>query len=162
MPLPPRVCPECREEYVHSTLVCVHCDVALVHADEVGSDAVDELPPISELHCVRAASVGWALGLSERLGEAGIPHRVEAASEGEEGRERRPGRNLPYGVYVRSEDLAAASEIDLRTLREEIPDLPEGFEMAEGAEDACPACGEPVDVGAPECPGCGLALGGEE
>ena len=30
MLLPSKICPECREEYVHAASVCVHCDAPLV------------------------------------------------------------------------------------------------------------------------------------
>jgi hypothetical protein len=159
MILPPKMCPECREEYMHSAELCVHCDVPLVHADHA-EEAASSLPPASELCCVRAASVGWATGLSERLRDAGIAHRIQAVGDDadSDGSVARPGQNLPYGVYVQQEDLAAATEIDLSHLSSEIPDLPEGYEIEESTEGACPACGDPVDATASECPGCGLAL----
>ena len=56
MPLPPKLCPQCREEYVHTATTCVHCEVPLVLEGELSpQDAGDDLPPISELICVRAA-----------------------------------------------------------------------------------------------------------
>lgn len=160
MPMPPKLCPECGEEYVHAASVCAHCDVPLVLEGEAPEAArVGELPPISELVCVRASSAGWAMGLSERLVEAGIPHRVQAASaEADEGGQRRPGSNLPYGVFVRSEDEPAATEIDLAYTEHQIPDLPEDFAATAIDSDQCPACGEAILETASECPGCGLAL----
>lgn len=158
--LPPKVCPECREEYLHSAERCVHCDVALVLPDDA-EEAASTLPPAAELHCVRAASVGWAMALSDRLREAGIAHRIQAVGDDSDGdgSARRPGQNLPYGVYVLEADLRAATEIDTSHMSSQIPDLPEGFEIDRGeVDDACPACGDPVDVDAAECPGCGLAL----
>lgn len=160
MPMPPKVCPECREEYVHAASVCVHCDVALVlEGDLPDADRAAELPPISELICVRASSVGWAMGLSERLVEAGIPHRVQAAgAEDDEGSQGKPGANLPFGVFVRPEDEAAASEIDLAHTEHQIPGIPEGFDPVSVSTDHCPACGDAILETATECPGCGLAL----
>jgi hypothetical protein len=158
--MPPKVCPECGEEYVHAASVCVHCDVPLVLEGEAPDAAqIAELPPIAELICVRASSVGWAMGLSERLVEAGIPHRVQAASaDDDEGGQRRPGANLPFGVFVRPEDEAAASEIDLAHTEHEIPGIPEDFDPSATDTDQCPACGDPILETATECPGCGLAL----
>ena len=136
----------------------MHCDVPLTSADMI-SERSDELPPISELHCIRAASASWATGLYELLSDGGIPHRIQAAGDDRAGSVRRPGHELPYGVYVRAEDLAAASAIDARHMASEIPDLPEGFDLdGSGIEGACPACGEPVAADAPECGSCGLAL----
>jgi hypothetical protein len=42
-------------------------------------------------------------------------------------------------------------------VRSQIPDVPEDW-AAEAGEGRCPACGEPADLAAPECPGCGLAF----
>jgi hypothetical protein len=157
MALPPRVCPVCAEEYVHSALRCVHCDVALVHAEEAPAQAAQDLPPAAELTPIRIASAGWALALSELLVAEGIAHRVElvsdAAAEG-----RRPSGPGPYGVYVRAGDAARARAIDAGYVAREIPDLPDGWEDAEAEDEGCPACGAAVAAGAAECPDCGLAL----
>ena len=97
-------CPECRAEYLASATVCADCDVALVSEAALERAAADDLPPESELHCVRASALGWARRLSDLLAEAGISHRIEAAQDDDDGSVRRPGANLPYGVYVRGED----------------------------------------------------------
>lgn len=160
MIMPPKICPECREEYVHVASVCIHCDVPLVLASEapVGS-ATEELPPASELVCVRASSVGWAMSLSEHLVEAGIPHRIQAAtSDDDDGTERKPGQNLPYGVFVLAEHEEAATQIDLTHTGHQIPDIPKDFGQSEISADDCPACGQSILPTATECPGCGLAL----
>jgi len=160
MIMPPKICPECGEEYVHTASICIHCDVALVLEGDVPVGSASEaLPPASELICVRAASVGWAMSLSEHLLEAGIPHRIQAAtSEDDEGSERKPGHNLPYGVFVRAEHEAAAAQIDRAHTGAQIPDIPEDFGQTEISADDCPACGESILPTATECPGCGLAL----
>jgi hypothetical protein len=158
--LPPKLCPECGEEYLHTAERCVHCDVALVQPDQVETTETPDLPPIGELTCVRAASVGWATSLSDRLREAGIPHRIEAVGGEGMGSAQRPGHQVPYGVYVQNEDFAAAAEIDRIHMASQIPDIPDDFEEgAELGDDACPACGEPLPPDAPECAGCGLVLG---
>jgi hypothetical protein len=157
MPLPPKLCPECGEEYVHSAVRCVHCDVDLVHAEEMPErDVGAELPPPAELTAIRVASAGWALALSERLVEAGIPHRIEEVAEetGDAG-SRAAG---PYGVYVRAADAARARALDGEQLAREIPDLPEDWEAAPEGE-GCPACGAALPEAAAECPDCGLSLG---
>lgn len=159
--MPPKYCPDCRDEYIHSATVCADCDVPLVFAGELGADGSDELPPISELVCIRASSVGWAKALSEKLAEAGIPHRIQAAgAEDGEGGQQRPGENLPYGVYVLEEDVEDAAEIDLEHTNSEIPDIPEDFASAlsDGDDPTCPACGDLIDATTDECPGCGLAI----
>jgi len=137
--------------------------VQLVHPEELEVREAETMPPIAELTCVRAASVGWVRALSGCLSEAGIPHRIDALrgeDEGDESVQRRPNYRLPYGVYVRSEDAERASEVDASYMRSQIPDLPDGHEATGGAGDAesCPACGEGVTLDTTECPSCGLAL----
>jgi len=161
MVLPPKVCPACREEYVHAASICSHCNLPLVLEGEVTpiESSTEEMPPVSELVCVRASSVGWAMSLSELLAEAGIPHRIQAAtSDADEGEARKPGQNLPYGVFVRAEHEAAATRIDLAHTERQIPDIPDDFGQSEISSDACPACGEAIEPAATECPDCGLTL----
>jgi len=160
MPKPPKVCPECGEEYLHTASVCVHCDVPLVlEGDRPAPHVAEELPPASELVCVRAASVGWAMSLSEHLVEAGIPHRIQATeSEEDDGSRRKPGQNLPYGVFVLAEHAETAAQIDLAHTGRQIPDIPEDFGQSEISADNCPACGEAISPTATECAECGLAL----
>jgi len=144
--LPPKICPECGEEYLHSTSTCVHCDVPLVlDGEQPEGREGEELPPISELVCVRAASMGWATGLSEKLAEAGIPHRIQAASDDDDdGGQRRPGHNLPFGIFVLPKHSAAATEIDVEYTGSQIPDIPENFDSGGETGDACPACGDSI------------------
>jgi hypothetical protein len=153
-------CPECGEEYLATALECADCGVALggLAATRAAAPAsADELPAISELVCVRAAALAIAQSLSQHLSEAGISHRIEAVhDDNEDGSLRRPGANLPYGVYVRERDTEAAMAVDRAFMRTIIPDLPE--EQAAGPEGGCPACGTPVASDARECPDCGLAL----
>jgi hypothetical protein len=162
------VCPQCEAEYLASAIECVECGVALVHPEQLATAEVEELPPASELTCIRAASVAWTRALSERLSDAGIPHRVEAMREGadddDDSVRKRPNFRLPCGVYVRPGDSERAARIDADFMRSQIPDLPEGHEISGGGEDAeaCPACGERVSFDTTECPSCGLMLSVEE
>jgi hypothetical protein len=154
--LPPKVCPECREEYLHSASECAHCEVPLVLEGEVPDAPVAaELPPASELECVRVAAIGWVLALSDVLSAAGITHRVEIANP-DPGSEA-AGPQTPYGVFVRAEDHTAAARIDADFMRAQIPDSPGDADFAV-EEGQCPACGEALDASAPECPACGIAL----
>ncbi len=146
--LPAKVCPRCREEYLRTAESCSDCEVPLVFADQLGREE-PELPEVAQLEAVRFASASWAVRLSERLVEAGIPHRVAEVAGQKTG---------AYGIFVRSEDLEAAREVDASHLAREMPDLP--AEAAEpGSEvEGCPACGADAPPDADECPGCGLAL----
>ena len=51
-----------------------------------------------------------------------------------------------------------AREVDAEVLREQMPDIPDGFDPGALDTDRCPACQEPVPEGANECGACGLAL----
>ena len=159
MALPPKVCPDCGEEYVHSALTCVHCEVALVHEEEVPTAGAQDLPPVGELTPIRVASAGWALALSELLVAEGIAHRVDVVSEDAAAAGRRAAGPGPYGVYVLEADVARARAIDAEHLEREIPDLPDDWEDAAVEGEGCPACGACVAEDAAECPDCGLALG---
>jgi hypothetical protein len=118
---------------------------------------VDELPPVAELACLRAATLAFVQGLSAQLAQAGISHRIEASSEeGEQVAPRRPGANLPYGIYVRHADVAVALEVDRDYMRQMIPDLAHAPEST--GDEACPACGTPLAPDAAECSDCGLTL----
>ncbi len=155
MTLPPKHCPECGEEYVHSVLVCADCGVALVLAGE--PLAARELPPASELRRVRTATLSWGRGFSTRLAAAGIAHRVELEPDPDGSITASRGERL-CGVFVRDEDVAEAARLDTEHLRSQIPDVPEDLDLAARGEGLCPACGEPADLAAAECAGCGLAF----
>ena len=60
--VPPVYCPECRSEYLGTATQCSECGVALVTEGALGDAGAPELPPVSELVCVRAASVGCSTG----------------------------------------------------------------------------------------------------
>lgn len=152
-------CPRCESEFLASATECAECGVALVA--DLTAVVHDQMPPVSELSCVRAASMGWAQGLSERLAEAGISHRIEAVrdeTDDDEQLREQPNALLPYGVWVLETDLERARGIDDEFLRGQIPDLPTDGPDVAAAEDCCPACGDEVPENVGECPGCGLVI----
>jgi hypothetical protein len=135
-------CPECESEFLASASECADCGVALVPDLAAAAREASALPPVSELSLVRAASVGWAQGLSERLADAGISHRIQAVGDDDDETLReRPNALLPFGVWVLEADLERARSIDDEFLRGQIPDLPEeGPDPSlEAADDQCPA-----------------------
>jgi hypothetical protein len=156
-----KVCPACRGEYTPTTERCVDCDVALVHAEELGpEEEVEELPPVSELVCVRVAPVAWVRALSEGLQERGVPHRVEGArvDDAPEGKSAAVFGNVSlFGLWVLEEDHAAAEELDAGLVGRLIPD--EAPPLTEDEEESCPACGTALAADTVECPDCGLAFG---
>ena len=158
--LPPRRCPECGEEYVHTVAVCPDCGVALVLEGEsipAPSAPVDDLPPASELVRVRTATLGWAYSFSDLLAEEGVPHRIEAEDDGVKVAGARREEQV-CSVYVLPEDRERAAQLDAQHLRTQIPDVPEDRGDIVPAEDRCPACGERADLDAAECASCGLAF----
>ncbi|HEY8155577.1 MAG TPA: hypothetical protein VII72_15730 [Myxococcota bacterium] len=156
MTLPPRYCPECREEYVHSVLVCADCGVTLVLAGE-SLPVREELPPTSDLLRVRTATLAWARSFSDLLAEAGIAHRVELEDDSVQVTGVPADAQL-CSVFVLPEERDAAARLDAQHLRSQIPDVPEDFAVGAAEDGLCPACGEPADLAAPECASCGLAF----
>ncbi len=160
MELPPKLCPQCGEEYLHTVATCVDCGVALVAEGELPRAAATEpgraLPPTAELVALRSADPAWIRILSEALQAEGVPHRVALGQAGSRGR---PGSCT---LLVLPEDAERAARVDAEVARAQIPDLPEDASPRWVESDACPACGSPLDVGASECGGCGLVFGSQE
>ena len=158
-----KVCPSCREEYTLMMEQCVHCDVALVFPNEIPPDDVgslDDFPPAGELIYLRVAPLAWIRALSEALEEAGVPHRVEPGRVADPPEGQQPGTfgNVDlFGLYVRTEDEARAREVDSSIAVRVLPEEPE--DLAEGEDDACPACGATLAADVATCPDCGLGLG---
>jgi len=156
------VCPECRAEHTRTATRCADCDVALVTPDRIADEeaAVAEFPPASELDCVRVAPLPWIRALSQGLEEGGVAHRVEPAREDDapEGQDAGvfDGAQL-FGLYVESENAAATREFDRAIAAQLLPEA--APPLADGEEESCPACGEPLAHDAVECGDCGLRLG---
>jgi len=149
MALPPKICPRCGEEYVHTTSTCAHCEVPLVLEGDLSLEregAGEPLPPSSELVCVRTAGAAWALRLSERLAADEVPHRVEPVAE----------PRGAFGIYVREADVEAAAAADREHLAREMPDLPSEHDLAPADDEGCPACGAALAADATACDDCGL------
>ncbi len=145
-----RRCPECEFEHRESALVCPNCGTVLFGQGETAAED-DGLPPLEDLLLLRVAHVGWAQSLSAMLQAGGVPHRIAAENAGS-------GDHLRFGVFVRAEDREAALRADAHVLREQLPDLPDGFDPGAVQEGGCPACGAPVGTDERECSECGLAL----
>ena len=157
-----RYCPVCRSEYTLRATRCIDCDVDLVEEGELAAleQEVESFPPASELECVRVAPIAWIRALSEALQEDGLPHRVEPATAENAPEGQRPdvfGDVQLFGLYVRSADASPAGEIDGSIAGRLIPE--EAPALAEGEEEACPACGTALTADSAECPDCGLRFG---
>lgn len=156
------ICPECREEHTRAATHCSDCHVALVTPDAMAAIEVEiaDLPPASELDCVRVAPLAWVRALSQGLEQIGIPHRIEAANEQDapEGQDATifDGARL-FGLYVQGEDVAAARKLDGSIVAQILPDA--APPLAEGEEESCPACGTSLAADEVECGECGLRLG---
>jgi hypothetical protein len=157
-----KLCPACHEEYTLVASRCADCGVDLVHGDELAleEDELEAFPPASELECVRVAPLPWIRALSEALQQGGVVHRVEPASADDAPEGQRPevfGDVQLFGLYVRSEDAPTAREFDDSIAAQVLPE--EAPALAEGEEEACPACGTALAADVTECPDCGLRLG---
>ena len=146
---PPKICPECREEFVHTALRCADCDVDLVM--ELPSETVQTgggaaLPPASELTPLLRGGPWELEPVALALAEAGIASRIDAY-EGTGG-----GR---LAIYVREEELQAAARAVEAHRAEHLHDAPEPGALGEALHD-CPACGSRLPEDAAECPDCGL------
>jgi predicted amidophosphoribosyltransferase len=150
------MCPRCREEYLATVELCVHCGVALVAAGELPpEEQAAPLPPLEELVRVRVENPVWIQTLADHLAEEGIPSRVELL-DGDGPVARRHG--APCALYVRPDDVERARQVDEELLRVQLPDLPEGADTGWSEAEGCPACGAAVDAHATECPDCGLGF----
>jgi hypothetical protein len=156
------VCPACRTEYMLVATRCADCDVDLVSSDALAAEDEyrEAFPPASELECVRVAPIAWIHALSEALQQQGVAHRVERATAADAPGDQRPdvfGTADLFGLYVRSEHVSPAREVDTSIAAQVLPD--EAPPLAEGEEEACPACGTALPADATECPDCGLEFG---
>jgi hypothetical protein len=156
--LPPKICPQCGEEYVHTVQRCVDCDVAL-GMDAPAERPVLELPPSEELRALRNAEVSWIEGLAHALAEAGIPSRVELPRREDQSVQSRGMGAIRCNIFVRPEDAEAAAQVDAEFARTQVPDMPEDSESAFVDAEACPGCGAALAADAIECAECGLAFG---
>ncbi|MBW2316527.1 MAG: hypothetical protein JRH10_20380 [Deltaproteobacteria bacterium] len=154
----PKRCPECGEDFLHTTEVCSDCGVPLKLVSELeGPDAGAGLPPASELALIRAEGPAWIDVLAAALRAADIPSRVEIIDPEQHG--ARSGlTGSACGLFVREVDVVRAREIDAEVQREQIPDMPTEDVAGEG-EEGCPACGHAIAADDAECPDCGLFLG---
>ncbi len=161
-----KVCPRCDGEYRLDAEICADCGVELVFPADLSEDWEEEpadhdpdppslpfagplhkLSPSDDLVCICCRHLRSLVLLSGALDDAGIAHCLEPL------RSKRGAACL----YVRPIDGDAAAEIDARLesapLIEDDPDLRAELTV-------CPACETPHALGATECRGCGLVLGG--
>ena len=158
MNLPPKICPRCGEEYIHTVQTCVHCNVPL--GFDAPADAPDlELPPADQLVELRNAEVSWIDGLAQALAAEGIPSRVELPQREDDTVQSRGLGAIRCTIFVRPEDGPAAARVDAAFARTQVPDLPDASAGEIGLSEECPGCGTALVPDAVECPECGLAFG---
>jgi len=156
--LPPKICPRCGEEYVHTMQRCVDCDVPL-GSDAPVAEAAIEMPPIEQLVALRNAEVAWIEGLAHALADAGIPSRVELPRREDQSVQSRGMGAIRCNIFVRPEDGPAATRVDAEFARTQVPDLPDAEAGEWGESESCPGCGTELGADATECPECGLSFG---
>ena len=164
MSAPPqfKVCPECRVEYRPDVELCADCRVPLAHAEALPpAEELEDFPPAAQLACVRVAPLAWMEALASGLQERGVTLRVERAraEDAPEGQRADVFGDIAqlFGLYVRSEDLELARELDASIAAQLVPEESEALE--EGEVEDCPACGAALSTDALECGDCGLSLG---
>jgi ribosomal protein S27AE len=156
--LPPKICPQCGEEYVHTVQRCVDCNVPLGLDAPEATPALD-LPPSEQLVTLRNAEVSWIEGLAHALADAGIPSRVELPRREDQSVQSRGMGAIRCNLFVRQEDAEAAARVDAEFARTQVPDMPEDSESAFVDAEACPGCGAVLAADAIECAECGLSFG---
>lgn len=149
-------------EYRLTAEVCADCGVPLVPAEALpAEEALEDFPPADQLACVRVAPLAWIQALSMGLQEEGVTLRVERAlaEDAPDGQRADIFGDVGqlFGLYVRSEKLALARELDGSIAALLLPE--DSAPLEEGEVDACPACGDSLTADALECPGCGLGFG---
>jgi len=147
MDLPPKICPECGAEYVHTVLVCADCDVALEVPNPHQRPALQrQLPPASELALVAAGVPREMERIALELQRYGISCRIDTHPAGSR-----------VAVYVHPEDAGFAAQ---RIHDLILPHEDDAVELASpGSElEACPACGAAVSDTDSACADCGLAF----
>ncbi len=149
-----RRCPECGEEYQPHVVRCSDCGALLEDGFE-GEDRSGERPDLLE---PASPSVEYARILdglapataklaAQHLSAAGVPFGLDSHHR----------HGLRLGVRV--EDVATAvAVLEREGIVPKQPDPSELLVVAEGG--LCPACGDHIASGMPECPGCGLRLVG--
>lgn len=160
-----KLCRDCGAEFQPWVDRCTDCGGALDWAPQPAAEPSAPLPPTPELTCIRVADAWGARELAAELQSAGIPCRIDAHSPDAAGDcggadPLRLGeacaRNV--GVFVRDEDVAAATGIGAALLARRSPELASASAGLTSDENACPACGAALDPAAPSCAACGLSF----
>jgi hypothetical protein len=152
-----RYCPNCDDEFRPDIQRCSDCGGELEDRYDEDGDGGTREPEASEpsadappeeyrpvFGCMQSASLKEAAG---SLAAAGIPFRATGCVTG-------------FQLLVREGDQSVAAA----TLqgREGVLRVPDDSAPSIGAEGGpCPACGASVPAAAPECPECGLVVGGK-
>ena len=155
-----KICPECGEEYTLVPSECVDCKVPLVFPDELEiPTAPAEFPPTAELECVRVGPPPWTRALSAGLEEVEIRHRVEpdtrSEADGGIARGKFDGVDV-FGTWVLPNTLEQAMAIDTAVFAHIRGEAAEEAAPDATADEVCPACENPLQIDALECPDCGL------
>jgi len=146
--VPPKVCPECREEFVATALRCADCDVDLVveAPASAGPDRSGGLPEAQELAPLLRGGPWELEQIAHALAADGVASRIDPFP---------PEGGKELALYVRPEALAEAQHALEAYRAESLPDAPEAGGLGEDLHH-CPACGADLPEDAGECPDCGL------
>lgn len=143
-----RICPECGAEYFAHIMNCSTCEVPLIRPGEK-----KEMPKAEgDLVCIDEGTYERVGELARELKKTGVECEVLNMSKG-----KSCSSSGGFGLFVpRSIARQTVSMIEELMLKLH-PELVEVDARLEAG--LCPACGSPAN-GEPECPDCGLNLGG--
>ena len=174
--LPPKFCPSCGVEYMHSAEFCSDCDVplSLEPPSEVGPAGAGTLPPAAEL-ALLLRDQPWELERTARMLEsAGVRSRIDRVGAGSElGLFVLPTERNAALVLVDEYRAATLPDAEASSLGQTLSRCPAcDTELAPGATSCtecglefpaatftCERCGSEMSADDERCPGCGTSLG---
>jgi len=155
--MPYKYCPSCREEYRHDFERCAHCDVALVHEDQLEAESQSYLPEVTELVYLVDGTRVWIEILAAKLRGAGVGYRMESmAALFEKGVLDPEAHPVGEGIFVQRGDHERAKEITSEHMQADLATVSGEGDSHEASENSCPAGGHGLGPADEECSDCGL------
>lgn len=150
--LPPKICAECRIEFVHTRTRCPDCGADLVLVSEWLERPSLSLSSSPDLVLLLRDNVHEVTRLGKVLAASDVAHRVDSYPQG--------GLVSVHdtALYAQREDVDEALGI-IRAHREQQMGVEPSVALPTPSDpNSCPACGVAVDPHDEECPSCELAL----
>jgi predicted amidophosphoribosyltransferase len=155
---PIKICSSCGAEYSLRAEICADCGGKLV----LPQDYEKRFVPLAEAEekiLIREGPVGYLQELEAQLKKKGI----RAAIRFHGGVPGTCASKTVYGLYVATDDEAAAKEIDRSCWIKGAPDHASSYKYEEQElKGICPACSCAIPEASIECPECGLMVKHDE